>query len=63
MLVLSRKKGETIQIETASGETACVQILGGQGKVKLGIQADQGVAIRRGELEPRQPEGLIEQTA
>lgn len=51
MLVLSRKKGERIRI----GDEVVVTVLGSRkGKVRLGLEAPEGVAIVRAELE-RQP--------
>ena len=47
MLVLTRKKGESIQI----GEDVAVRILSIQGnRVRLGIEAPASVDVRRGEL-------------
>jgi len=48
MLVLSRKKGEDIVIGDAV--VRVVEIRGD--RVRLGIDADRDVPIRRGELEP-----------
>ncbi len=47
MLVLSRKKNETILI----GEDVVVKVIStGRGKVKLGIDAPTSVRVLRGEL-------------
>jgi carbon storage regulator len=49
MLVLSRKPGEKLMI----GDNIVVTILSVQGpKVKVGLEAPQGVSIRREELRP-----------
>jgi carbon storage regulator len=47
MLVLTRKKGETIQI----GDSIVVKVIStGRGKTKLGIEAPTTVRVLRGEL-------------
>ena len=47
MLVLTRKRGESIQI----GEEVQIQVLSVQGnRVRLGIVAPSDVGVRRGEL-------------
>lgn len=47
MLVLSRKKGESIQI----GDHVELRILSVQGnRVRIGIEAPSDVSVRRGEL-------------
>lgn len=47
MLVLTRKRGESIQI----GEEVQIQVLSVQGnRVRLGIVAPTDVGVRRGEL-------------
>jgi carbon storage regulator CsrA len=52
MLVLSRKTQETIVID---GGRIVVKVLGAKGKaVRIGIQADAEVSIRRGELAPEE---------
>lgn len=51
MLVLSRKLGESIRI----GDDIHVVVVGIQGgKVRLGIEAPQGVNIRRSEIDERE---------
>lgn len=47
MLVLTRKKNETIHI---GGEVVVKVIATGRGKVKIGIEAPSTVRVRRGEL-------------
>lgn len=50
MLVLSRKSQESIVID---GGRIVVKVLSAKGKaVRIGIQADREVSIRRGELAP-----------
>lgn len=50
MLVLSRRRHERIVI----GESIVVEVISiHEGKVKLGVEAPNGVPIRRGELPPR----------
>lgn len=49
MLILTRRKGEYIEIE--SGIRVTVLEIAGK-RVRLGIEAPEGVHIRRGELEP-----------
>lgn len=50
MLVLTRKKMETIRI----GDDVTIQVLQtGKGRVKLGIQAPAHLRVMRGELELR----------
>ena len=47
MLVLTRKKGETIKI----GESIVIKVIStGRGKVKVGIEAPQSTRVLRGEL-------------
>lgn len=47
MLVLSRKRGQSIQI----GEQICLQVIGLSGsRVRIGIEAPRDHHIRRGEL-------------
>ncbi len=47
MLVLTRKKGETIQI----GDSIVIKVIStGRGKTKLGIEAPATVRVLRGEL-------------
>ena len=47
MLVLTRKKGETIQI----GDSIVVKVIScGRGKAKIGIEAPAAVRVLRGEL-------------
>jgi len=47
MLVLTRKKGETIQI----GDDIVIKVIStGRGKVKIGIEAPNSVRVIRGEL-------------
>ncbi|WP_153556013.1 carbon storage regulator [Roseimaritima sediminicola] len=49
MLILSRKAGETIQI----GSDVVIKVTNIRGgRVQIGIEAPQEVAIRRGDLEP-----------
>ena len=49
MLVLTRKKNETIRI---GGNVVVKVIATGRGKVKIGIEAPATVRVRRGELAP-----------
>ncbi|MBX3439469.1 MAG: carbon storage regulator [Planctomycetaceae bacterium] len=47
MLVLTRKKNETIHI----GQEVVIKVIStGKGKVKIGIEAPGAVRVRRGEL-------------
>ena len=47
MLVLTRKKDETIQI----GDSIVIKVIStGRGKVKIGVEAPQSVRVLRGEL-------------
>lgn len=47
MLVLTRKKDETIQI----GDSIVVKVIScGRGKVKIGVEAPASVRVLRGEL-------------
>ena len=61
MLVLTRKKDETIHI---GGNVVIKVIATGRGKVKIGIDAPRTVRVRRGELashdetEPEEDETL-----
>lgn len=56
MLVLARKRGETIQI----GDSTIVKVLRVEGgRVKLGIEAPAEVRVRRGELEEQPAAALI----
>ncbi len=49
MLVLTRKKNETIHI---GGNVVIKVIATGRGKVKIGIAAPTTIRVRRGELVP-----------
>ena len=47
MLVLTRKKGETIHI----GDSIVVKVIScGRGKVKIGLEAPTSIRVIRGEL-------------
>jgi carbon storage regulator len=47
MLVLTRKKDETIQI----GDSVVVKVISfGRGKVKIGVEAPAAIRVLRGEL-------------
>ena len=47
MLVLTRKKGETIQI----GDSIVIKVIScGRGKVKIGVEAPAMTRVLRGEL-------------
>jgi carbon storage regulator len=49
MLVLTRKKGESIQI----GREVVIKVIAtGRGKVKIGVEAPANVRVLRGELSP-----------
>lgn len=51
MLVLTRRQNEEIVI----GDNIVVRVLRtGSGSVKIGVEAPEGVGIRRGELRPRE---------
>lgn len=57
MLVLTRKRGETIRI----GKDVVVKVIQmGKGSVKIGIEAPAQVRVLRGELQefPSQPAGM-----
>ncbi len=49
MLVLSRKRGETIRIGT-NGEIKITVVEISGGKVRIGIEADKEIPIYRGEI-------------
>ena len=49
MLVLSRKKNETIQINGQQVTIVVVDIL--RDKVRLGIEADRSISVHRGEIQ------------
>jgi len=52
MLVLSRKKNETIIIETPEGRIIEVEVVRiGDGSIRLGVNAEKEVKVRRKELE------------
>ena len=52
MLVLSRKKNESIVIETPEGRVIEIEIVRiGDGTIRLGINAEKEVKVRRKELE------------
>lgn len=51
MLVLSRKKGETIEIGDRTVVVTVVEIRGD--KVRLGIEADRDIPVHRGEVADR----------
>lgn len=54
MLILTRRDGETIVIETPSGEKIYVTAMrAGIGKVRLGIRANRDVVIDREEIYKR----------
>ena len=50
MLVLTRKKNETIVIPTLDGEITITVTNVGSGKVQLGIDAPREIPVLRGEL-------------
>lgn len=50
MLVLSRKKNESIVIKGDSGDIRIVVVEIDKGKIRLGIEAPRGYPIVRGEL-------------
>ena len=50
MLVLSRKIGQTIVIETEKGPIQIVVTRIDGGSVRLGIEADKSIQILRGEV-------------
>lgn len=50
MLVLSRKIGQTIIVETEKGLIQIVVRSIEGGRVKLGIEADRTIQIQRGEV-------------
>lgn len=54
MLVLSRKPGESVELQTLTGQTiATVQLVEiGQNRVRLAFDADASVKIWRSELLP-----------
>lgn len=55
MLVLSRKRQESIVITLETGDVIRVVVIGIRGdKVRLGIEAPQEVAVLRSELLPRE---------
>jgi len=50
MLVLSRKIGQTIIVETEKGPIEIVVTRIEGGSVRLGIEADKSIQIQRGEV-------------
>ena len=58
MLVLSRKKDESIILRIPRQEDICITVtrIDGRNKVRLGIVADKNVIILRSELEETKPE-------
>ena len=53
MLVLSRKQNEVIVIETPEGRVIHVEIMRiGNGSIRLAIDAEREVHVRRKELQP-----------
>lgn len=54
MLVLSRKRGETIEIGDRTVVVTVVEIRGD--KVRLGIEADVDIPVHRGEVADRMRE-------
>ena len=60
MLILTRKRGETVVI----GDDVSVTVLGVKGQqVRIGIAAPDDVAIHREEVLKRQGEPAVEQAA
>lgn len=60
MLILTRKRGETVVI----GDGVSVTVLGVKGQqVRIGIAAPDDVAIHREEVLKRQGESAVEQAA
>ena len=53
MLVLTRKTGESVVLETAGGETITVKVLRSVGPVRIGIEAGSEWLILRSELRNR----------
>lgn len=59
MLVLTRRQNEEIVI----GDNIVIRVLRtGSGSVKIGVEAPEGVGIRRGELRPREDRPRVERT-
>jgi len=58
MLVLSRKKDEQIILKGENFKDIKITVvrIDNYNKVRIGIEADQGVSILRSELEQRSPE-------
>lgn len=56
MLVLSRKKGETIVCTLPGGDEIVFTVLDDRHRGRYGIEAPATVRIRRGELEPHRVE-------
>jgi len=53
MLVLTRKDGETLVI-TVGEQEVVIHVLNTRGnKIKVGVEAEPDVRVRRGELSPR----------
>lgn len=60
MLVLTRRQNEEIVI----GDNIVIRVLRtGSGSVKIGVEAPEGVGIRRGELRPREERSREERPA
>ncbi len=50
MLILSRKKSQTIRLLTSDGEIVIHAIEIGRGRVRIGTEAPQSVVVVRGEV-------------
>jgi carbon storage regulator CsrA len=55
MLVLTRRKGQSVRITTAGGDVVVVTVSDAGTQVRLGFEADRSVIIERGEVTPRGP--------
>lgn len=52
MLVLSRKNGDRVIIDTKSGQIVVTVVEIAPGKIRLGFDANRDIPIYRAELEP-----------
>ncbi len=61
MLILTRRPGETIIIETPAGELIQVTVLGVKGnQVRIGTEVPKEIAVHREEVARRIKEELLE---
>ena len=54
MLVLTRRKGETVKVKVGDVEVEIIVVKCDTGLTKIGFNAPQSVRILRGELQPKE---------